>query len=83
MSGSRNQREDVLNYLKEHPEGITQMDAYLKFPAPITRLSAVIFDLRKRYNISSTPCEGENCYGHHEFVRYKLEGHNFDSETLF
>jgi len=70
--GTRNQRDDVLEYLKNHPEGITQMDAYRVFPAPITRLAAVIFDLRKNHTITSMDCEGTNCYGHHEFVRYKL-----------
>ena len=69
---TRSQRVDVLNYLKEHPEGITQMDAYRKFPAPITRLAAVIFDLRKHHNIISMDCEGQNCYGHNSYVTYKL-----------
>ena len=72
MEATRNQRTDVLNYLKEHPEGITQMDAYIKFPAPITRLASVIFDLRKNHNIISVDCEGQNCYGHISFVRYRL-----------
>ena len=69
---TRNQRADVLEYLKEHPEGITQMDAYRVFPAPITRLAAVIFDLRKQHNIVSIDCEGQNCYGHISYVTYKL-----------
>ena len=69
---SRNQRVDVLNYLKDHPEGITQMDAYIKFPAPITRLASVIFDLRKHHRIISVDCEGHNCYGKTQYVRYRL-----------
>ena len=71
----RNQRTDVLNYLKKHKKaGITQMDAYRKFPAPITRLAAVIFDLRKMgYDIESVEEVGKNCYGTVSYVRYVLK----------
>lgn len=69
----RNQRDDVLAYLMEHEKGLTQMDAYTKFPAPITRLSAVIFDLRKLgYDIESIDEVGKNCYGTIQYVRYVL-----------
>lgn len=72
----RNQRKDVLEYLQKHGS-ITQLDAYRKFPAPITRLSAVIYDLRKQgYNISSTDCIGKNCYGTNRFSKYTLEKEN-------
>ena len=70
----RNQRLDVLNYLKKHKRGLTQMDAYRVFPAPITRLSAVIFDLRKLgYKIESVEEIGKNCYGTIQYVRYVLK----------
>ena len=69
----RNQRQDVLKYLKTHKKGITQMDAYTKFPAPITRLSAVIYDLRKMgYDIESISEVSKNCYGTNPYVRYVL-----------
>ena len=70
----RNQRKDVLQYLKTHKRGLTQMDAYTKFPAPITRLSAVVFDLRKQYDIVSVDVEGKNCSGDYRCVRYVLKG---------
>ena len=71
----RNQRKDVLSYLKKHPKaGITQMDAYTKFPAPITRLAAVIFDLRKQgYNIERIDEVSKNCYGVSPYARYVLK----------
>ena len=70
----RSQRQDVLKYLKTHKRGITQMDAYTKFPAPITRLAAVIFDLRKLgYDIESIDEVGKNCYGTIQYVRYVLK----------
>lgn len=71
----RNQRKDVLSYLKKHKKsGITQMDAYTAFPAPITRLAAVIFDLKKMgYDIESKEEVGKNCYGTTSYVRYVLK----------
>ena len=70
----RSQRQDVLEWLIDHPEtGITQKDAYAVFDAPITRLSAVIFDLRQQgHNIVSVDEESHNCYGTNLYVRYKL-----------
>lgn len=70
---TRNQRTDVLNYLRTH-KGLTQLEAYREFPAPITRLSAVICDLRKKgYGIESVDISGTNCYGRYDCVRYVLE----------
>ena len=71
----RNQRKDVLSYLKKHTKsGITQMDAYTKFPAPITRLAAVIYDLRKEgYNIERIDEVSKNCYGTNQYARYVLK----------
>ena len=70
----RSQRKDVLKYLKTHKRGLTQMDAYTKFPAPITRLSAVIYDLRKQgYDIESVDEMSKNCYGTIQYVRYVLK----------
>ena len=70
----RNQRSDVLDYLKAHGS-ITQLEAYRQFPAPITRLSAVIFDLKKLgYNIETEDIVGKNCYGTYVCARYVLKG---------
>lgn len=70
---TRNQHDDVLQYLQEHSSGITQMDAYRKFEAPITRLAAIICDLREQgYNILSNQEKGSNCYGTNQYVRYTL-----------
>ena len=41
----RNQHDDVLAYLEKHGS-ITQLDCYRQFPAPITRLSAIILTLK-------------------------------------
>lgn len=68
----RNQRADVLAYIIKHGS-ITQLEAYREFPAPITRLSAVIFDLKKDgHIIDSEWCKTKNCYGKIEFKKYKL-----------
>lgn len=78
---SRNQRDDVLAYLKEHGS-ITQLDAYRDFPAPITRLSAVIFDLRKAgSNITSEWCKSKNCYGKIKFKKYILNTNKPDTDV--
>lgn len=43
-----NQRKAVLEYLKTHKKGITPMEALNKFG--IMRLSAVIYDLKYKYD---------------------------------
>ena len=68
----KTQKEDVLEYLQTH-DSLSQMEAYRVFDAPITRLSAVIFDLRKEGNIiESVNCKGKNCYGKISYVKYSL-----------
>lgn len=63
----------VLDYLKTHKKGITSMQAFDLFGA--TRLSAIIFNLRKDYEIESIKCEGKNRYGTKVFFdRYVLKG---------
>lgn len=62
----------VLKYLKTH-KGITSMQAFTLFGA--TRLSAIIFILRKDYEIESVKCEGVNRYGSKvRFDKYVLKG---------
>ena len=68
----RNQHKDVLAYLEKHGS-ITQLDCYRKFPAPITRLSAIIFDLKSEgYHIEGVWQKSKNCYGITKFKRYFL-----------
>lgn len=63
----------VLQYLKTHKKGITSMEAFEKFG--VTRLSAVIFILRKEYKIEAIHCEAKNRYGEKvRFDRFKLVG---------
>lgn len=67
----KSQTEDVLRYMKE--EGaISSMDAFREFGA--TRLSAIIFELRRRgYNIETEIWECKNRYGRKtEFAKYIL-----------
>ena len=44
-----NKTQDILNYLKENPNGITSMEAIQMFGA--TRLADIIFRLRKKHII--------------------------------
>ena len=63
----------VLNYLKTHKGGITSMQAFEKFG--VTRLSVIIFILRKEYEIISEKCVGKNRFGDKvRFVKFKLVG---------
>lgn len=74
MNTHTTQRQDVLQWLIDHPKtGITQKDAYTVFDAPITRLAAVIFDLREDgHNIITVAEESHNCYGARPYARYRL-----------
>ena len=61
----------VLNYIKTHPEGITSMDAIILFGA--TRLSAIIFNLKKNNPIISEREEGFDRDGNlTRYARYKF-----------
>jgi hypothetical protein len=63
----------ILGHMKATKDhSITSMEAFQKFGA--TRLSAVIFELRKRgYDITSIPEESVNRYGEDcKYVRYRL-----------
>lgn len=66
------QRERVLNHLKANPNGITSLDAIEVYG--ITRLSAVIFNLRAEgYSIATTEETGRNRFGEAtRYARYKL-----------
>ena len=61
----------VLQFMKTHKRGISSIEAFERFGA--TRLSSIIFVLRKEYKIESTECEDKNRFGEKvRYVRYKL-----------
>lgn len=68
---ARNKTSEVLKYLKSNGS-ITSMEAINMFGA--TRLSAIIFQLRKRgYDITTFDIEKVDKYGHCcKFARYVL-----------
>ena len=68
----------VLDWLKTHAS-ISSMDAIQNFGA--TRLSAIIFNLRKKgYNIETVKCEGTDRFGNKmQFARYYLRDSPVDS----
>jgi hypothetical protein len=62
-------KEKVLNYLKTHKRGITSMQAIDLFKA--TRLSAIIFELRKKHDIVTITELGITEDGHpYPYARY-------------
>ena len=62
----------VLQYLKEN-KSITSLEAIKEFGA--TRLSAIIFNLRKTHNIKTQYETNKNRYGDSvSYARYILEG---------
>jgi hypothetical protein len=69
----KSQTEDILRFMREEGS-ITSKDAIKEFGA--TRLSAIIFSLRKRgYDIDTRMEVGENRYGKtSEYARYVLNG---------
>lgn len=71
MKSPRGNTGRVLKYLQEN-ESISSMEAFELFGA--TRLSAIIFNLRKYgYYIINQNCESKNRYGEKvRFVRYKI-----------
>lgn len=65
-------REVVLRHFKTS-KSITSFEAFSEYG--ITRLSAIIFDLRKKYIISDEWVEKTNRYGENvRFKRYIMEG---------
>lgn len=67
------QTNDILNYMKKYKRGITSKEAFERFGA--TRLSGLIFQLRKQgHNISTDYELVKTRYGKKvEIARYKLE----------
>ena len=67
-----NKTNKVLKHLQEK-ETITSMEAYDLYGA--TRLSAIIFNLRKQYNIDTLDMECTDRYGHTcHFAKYRYRG---------
>ena len=63
----------VLKYIQTHKKGITSMQAINMFKA--TRLSAIIFELRKRYIITSVSEQGISEDGYpYNYARYVYQG---------
>lgn len=77
MSGM-NKTKAVLGWLQSHAS-ISSMEAIESFGA--TRLSAIIFKLRKRgHNIETVWCEGTDRFGNPmRFARYYLRDSPVDS----
>lgn len=70
MSDKQTQYKEVLNHLQTIGS-ITSMDAFRQYG--ITRLSAVIYELRKSYNIKTIMCGTKNRYGNNcEYAKYTL-----------
>ena len=70
MSKQQSQRDVVLAYLKKH-KGITSLEAFEKWH--ITRLSAVIFDLRKMgHDIVTVDIDCDTKFGHCTYAQYRL-----------
>lgn len=66
------QTSQVLKHLQKHGS-ITSWDAIQKYGA--TRLSAIIFELRKHHIIESVMEEATDRYGNHtRFARYVYKG---------
>ena len=66
----KTQWKDVLQHLRTN-DGITSMQAWDMYH--ITRLSDVIFKLRKRgYEIETVTCTGYNEYGVYQYAEYRL-----------
>lgn len=68
-----NKHKAVLQWLQSHAS-ISSMEAIQNFGA--TRLSAIIFNLRKKgYDIETVWCEGSDRFGNPmRFARYYLRG---------
>lgn len=67
----RTQKDEVLKHLQKYGS-ITSLEAFDRYG--ITRLSAVIYKLKKEHKITSEALVTRNRYGHIvQYARYKLE----------
>lgn len=75
-----NKTQEVLKYLQKNGT-ITSMEAFEKFGA--TRLSAIIFELRKKYNIDTIEMVCNDRYGREcHFARYTYKGEIDNGYTM-
>ena len=64
------QKQAVLQHLMAN-EGITSMEAFNLYG--VTRLSAIIFELRRLWEIDTIDCHGKNRFGQHcNYAQYRL-----------
>ena len=74
--------QKVLNYLKTHRRGITSLQAIDLCTA--TRLSAIIYNLRKKHNIETIIEQGISEEGYkYPYARYVYLGERFKSQEKF
>lgn len=74
MIGVKGARREVLEYMKRFPErGLTSMEAFKMFG--VTRLAAIIHELRNEHNIDTVMMEGKNRYDEHSsYAKYMYRG---------
>ena len=74
MKGIRGASKEVLKYLQEYSfSGLTNVEAYEMFG--VTRLSSIIHELRKEYEIETVLLEGQNRFGEHtRYAKYMYRG---------
>lgn len=76
------QNKQILEYLKNHPEGLTSMDAIVKFGC--TRLAARIRDIKDKFLIQSEVIESMDEHsGSKNFVRYVYRDNTISQIKMF
>lgn len=71
-TGKRGASAEILKYLKKH-KSITSMQAFEQFG--VTRLAAIIFNLRKEYDIDTLMMETTTRYGETcQYAKYVYRG---------
>ena len=81
MIGARGSRKAVLEYLKTHPAtGLSSAEAFELFG--VTRLAAIIYELRKDHHIDTVMLDGSNRFGEHStYAKYHYRGENYANNT--
>ena len=71
-----NKHKEVLKHLQKR-KTITSMEAIEQYKA--TRLAAIIFDLRRRYNIDTIMIDDVDIYGNKvRYAKYRYRGKKSD-----
>lgn len=72
IKDKRSQTSEILNHLQKYGS-ITSLEAFELYGA--TRLSSIIFVLRKKYKIDTTMLDGKTRYGTYvSYAQYEYEG---------